>query len=206
MSVDNFRVKVEGLEELQSSLNLNRINKEVSTGVGLFARKLHSELRFSIKQKYNMGKNPKSLDSVLVGNSTSTQQFGRNVIIGGLTYVHIPIGLAKFPYGWFWGNINKPPAKRKGRVHYSQVKRGNTTIVYGKEHRGGFVPIREGGAVVLQNGHSNMLERKGPGPKPLRLLFGPSLANMAFNALRTDPAVLRSLDNLDNFVAENIKL
>jgi hypothetical protein len=206
MAVSNFRVEIKGLKELQDSLNLNRVNKEVATAVGLYTRKLHSELRFAIKQMYRTDELPNpNLDSVLLGNASETRKFGKNIIVGGLEYRWKSTGLAKFRHSSFIGNINTG-AKRKGRVQKVQVRRGITKIVYGREHRGGFIPTDKDGRYLKQAGHINMYERLGRSRFPVRILWSNSLAKMADMALREDKTVQQSLANLESYIAERINL
>ena len=206
MASGNFSVVISGLKELRDSINPSRINKEIAISVGLFSRQLHNEIKFGIKQTYNTDRN---LDTVLIGDTSNTTQFGRNVIRGGLTYAYKPIDLAKFPYSAKPGNIN-PGARREGMVHSVSVRRGPAKIIYGKGHRGGFAAQNPKYKKIKTAKYgkfgTQMFERIGKPRLPLRLLFGPSLSTMALNVVIYNPSVRRYIDNFDTFIANRINI
>jgi hypothetical protein len=104
-----------------------------------------------------------------------------------LDYQHTPTTLGARYANRFWGNIN-PEAKREGQVHRVHVRRGNKTISYGKEHRGGFMSPKK--AVK----GANMYERMSKRRKPLRLLFTLSAAQA------TEQVFLKNKD-FDNYLS-----
>ncbi len=192
----NFKADLQGLEELKQSLNTARIPKQVALGVGIALKELNSTIEHAVAIRY---KTTKPLSSVLVGKSASNVAFGKNVIRGGLEYKFVPIDLSKFhsPPPVF-GNIN-PGAKRKGFVHYAEVLRGRRKVVLGKDHRGGFIPKG------YRTAHGEqMFERMSKARLPLRVLYAPTLSQMASNVVNNDNAVIYAMNNIAETIANEI--
>ena len=198
----NFKADLQGLEELKQSLNTARIPKQVALGVGVALKELNSTIEHAVATRY---KTTKPLSSVLVGKSASNVTFGKNIIRGGLEYKFVPIDLSKFfspPV--VIGNIN-PRAKklgaitagfrRKGRIHYVEVIRGSRKISYGKEHRGGFIPL---------GWKSPMFERMSQKRLPLRTLWAPTLSQMASHVVGSDRTVIYQMNNIAETIANEI--
>jgi len=193
MPKDSTFVEIYGLADLKESLEGKKLKRDIPKGIGSATKTIHSALKFELAQKYNVSHN---LDSVLVGKSVSNVTFGKNVMEGGLVYRWKPVDLAKFPYSWEWGNIPPLPKKRKGKVHSVAVRRGSKKVVYGKSNHGGF---------TQKNGYfgTQMFERVSRERKPLRLLFGPSLSEMASRSLDS-PKVTKAIDDLVEYIIEVI--
>jgi len=196
-------VEVYGLTEIKDYLSKGKVDKTLALGINDAVVQLHSALRYSVATTY---KAPASLDSVLVGRSTSSVKQGKNFIESGLQYKFIPIGLDKYLDSYYPGNIN-PGATKQGRVHVVEIKRGAKRIVYGKEHRGGFVPrkgsLTSPGAVVrLYRGGGVMFERTSQSKFPVKVLFGPSLSQLALTSLKEDKKVQSVLNKLEETIIE----
>lgn len=187
------------LEGLATSTQL--ISK-VRKNMGQASKKLHGEIKFAIQKTYN---SPYNIDSALSELASSTKITGKNVIENDLNYRYSFKDLSKYYHSRFIGNIN-PGAKRKGWVHKVLVKRGSPKIVYGKQHRGGFIPRDSSGkAVSFGKFGSQMFERKTSRRYPVRLLLGPHLGHMIFHVLEHDPRVKKARDNMAEEVFKNIK-
>lgn len=202
----NFQVNLQGLQKLQKLHAGGRIEKKLALSLGEATTRLHNELRFAVKRDYAIRDD---LDSVLVNRTTSTVKTGRNLIEAGLSYRYKPRDLSKFPFTWVWGNIN--PATREGRVHSVTVRRGKTKIVFGKSHHGGFVPGAGPEFKPVRFGRFGlqMFERRSKDPNDLRLLLGPSLAEMARSVLkRRSPKTKKFTkvfrDSLNEYINESL--
>ncbi len=204
-----FGISFEGLDELKLKLDSKTINKNIGTQMGRAIMQIHGAIRFDIIKNYAYNKS--NLDSVLVGGTRETSIAKpiqtTNVLSLGLVYNYKAIDLSKFPdpNNWAWGNIN-PGARQKGRVQSVSVKRGITKVVLGKDHRGGFVPRdKEGTLSRGYNGGAQMFERIGANRNHLRLLFGPSLSQMAASVVKQgSPELDKAMQNVTSLIAENI--
>jgi hypothetical protein len=195
MPLDSFKVEIQGLRELQNEFSQNGLSKKVSFGLGLATKSLHSELRFAVKSRYAISGD---LNSVLKGSRfTSTTKFGNSIFENGLEYRYRPIDLSKFPYTKEWGNLLYPKP-RQGWVHTVTVVRGRPRVSYGKSNHGGFTKLNK---KHPQYG-MQMLERKGKSKYPVRLLFGPSLSEMAYAQLNNNSFVQKRLNDLERYIAD----
>jgi hypothetical protein len=201
----NFIFDTFGLNDIKEYININRINKDLARGVNEAVLSLHSALREKVAQNYNF---KHSLDSVLIGKSISNVKQGKNFITAGFGYKAKFIGLSKFSHDSFVGNIN-PGAQKPGRVERVVVRKGRKSIVYGKQHHGGFIPrygnLKNPGNAKLFGGHgARMLERLGSSRFPVRMLFGPTLASAALHIYSTDRDVQRKIDEFENTILKFI--
>jgi hypothetical protein len=178
--MSTINLKIEGLSELKSSLDSNKLQKELVAGVGILALQLHNALTSQIKDVYATNR---SLNSVLINKTSVDTKRGTNFIESGLAYRFEAINLSQFPsFGHFKGNIN-PDATKEGLVQTVLiVRKKGQKIIHGKKHYGGFVPSNAKGVRVGRW----MLERQqkatwlSPGVRaPTKPLFGPSLTHMA---------------------------
>ena len=194
MSSSNlFSLEIQGLKELQDSLNLNRINKEIAVGIGLASRSLVSTLRSEILNRYNISAS--KFDAALQGQSSSNQVTGRNIILNSIQFKDTEVNLAKFVTNVVKGNIDPLPKQREGRVHSVTVKKGRQVISYGKHGFGGFIPI----------GHNFMVERTGPGRNaPLRSMYAPSVVDMVNWTLDNNTKVQQVFETFSNNIFDNI--
>lgn len=200
---DSISVNIQGLNELRESFN--RVPKDIAMGIGLATSRIQQALKHDIIGMYNL--NEAKINNAFVGTRTkSTVARGKATIENSINIKQIPIDLAKYPYDWSWGNIDTPvspmPKKRKGKVHSVSVRRGVVKVVYGKHQYGGF---------TQQNGRygTQMFERTSEERKPLRLVFGPSIADIVSWGIDHRgklPTFDRELDNLEQFIAASIKL
>lgn len=197
----NFKPALRGLDDLKSSLSTKKMEKEIAKGLGQAAIQLHNSIAREIHNYYNVPYN--SLDKIWInkGRSNSTIKLGQSILSVSLEYKYKAKDLSKFDYFSYPGNINDW-AKRKGRVHEVEIVRGESKIVYGKKHFGGFVPKG------FQNEYgAQMFERQSRSRKAeLRVLFGPSVSEMAENVFNSKEGEIKdTLDNLQNFIISNIK-
>lgn len=182
----NFKISIQGLEQLKLSLDKKELDRKLIPEIGLSILKLHNALKFAVKENYTIDR---SLDSVLKGGSKSNTILGNNLISTSLEYNYKPIDLSKFPYTYV-------PGPRGGSVHSVTIKRGVTKIVRGKSRQGGFVPRDRSGKVYRNAFGAQMFERIGKSRFPLRVLFGPSLSQMAAKMFDTDSNVHRVEDEI----------
>lgn len=213
-----FKADIYGLNELKDYIDTPKMLKRVAPVIGTATLQLHGALKSSV---FNSHQHPKSLDSVLVGKSTSTISFGKNVIESGLVYKYKPVDLGKFSPTWEWGNINA--ARRQGRVHSVVVRRDGRKVVHGKDHRGGFIPKKRNDSTVRKYNYKSqelskynpnkygaqMFERTTNKRFPLRLLFGPSLSQLAERAFNNglagkDKTVQAAIDNLELTIIDKV--
>lgn len=199
---DIIKVHTLGLSELVAAVAVPKLTKDVVAGVRAVTNDVHKEIASAVKKRYAL---QQSLDSVFIGNGASIRITG-NVIKATLAYEYKANDLSMFPYS---------PLQVRGRyaVHYVNVLRGNTKVIHGKSGRGGFVPK---GANTRKRGNGNnpwagvirMYERQGNKRLPLRVLFGPSLTQMASNVVTNNPSSGLSaiLDNMDTLIASRIAL
>ncbi len=187
------RLTGSGLDEIKDFINPNRINKQLAIGVGIAVKQLHRSLVHATYTRYNIEQS--KIENSLVGGFASNQRAGRGFILDGLTYRSGYRDLAKFPYTKEWGKINRG----YGFVHSVTVVRGQTRVVYGKDHRGGFTA--RNGSYGIQ-----MFERTTNARYPLRLLFGPSIVDMLLTSFNYSPEVRQSLDTFEQTIANNINL
>lgn len=200
--MSRLRIEIEGLEVVKTSLNMNRISTQIAKGMGIAALKLHKEISHAVFTRY---KTSKSLDSVLVGKSSSVTTFGKGILQNSLEYKFVPIDLSKFfsPPAQL-GNINAG-ATRMGWIHSVEVIRGRRQISYGKGHRGGFIPRTESG-VLFRNSRfgSQMFERIGRARLPLRVLYAPTLSQMANYVVNNDSRVIYIQNQMPEIIANEI--
>jgi hypothetical protein len=177
----NFKISIQGLDQLKLSLDRKELDRKLIPEIGLSVLKLHNVLKFAVKENYTIDK---SLDTVLKSFSKSNVVLGTNLISAGLEYNYKPIDLSKFPYSFV-------PGPRGGKIHSVTIKRGSTKIVHGKSRQGGFVPRSNSGKVYRNAFGAQMFERIGRSRLPLRVLFGPSLSQMAAKMFDTNSNVAR---------------
>jgi len=197
----NFYIEIKGLKELKDSLNPNRIRKEIAVGVGQAATVIHNELRSAVIRAYS---SPNDINSVWVGRKATAQNLGKSVIQSNLQYRVKYSDLSKFPYTYAEGNLTAGK-KRTGMVHTVEIVRGRKVVVFGKSNRGGFVPRKNGRAILTSHG-AQMFERMSDKRKPLRLLIGPSLTQKITHVYYSDPKVQIAKDKAADIIAEFIKL
>ena len=192
-------IEFDGINELKESFN--RIPKDIALGLGIATAKVQQALKHDLIGMYNFSES--RFNNALVGSrTTSTVTRGKNLLENGIEFKQIPIDLAKFPYTWEWGNIPPLPKKRQGKVHSVAVRRGNVKVVYGKYGYGGF---------TLKNGPYGvqMFERISTDRFPLRLAFGPSIADTIMwgvNRPGTLPTFDKEADNMTQYIADQINL
>lgn len=190
-------VSIIGLDSIKKFVDETRINKKLATAVGIAAKELHSAIRHEVFTKYKVKQ--EKIDSSLANKSIDNVKFGKNIISSGLTYNYTPVGLGSFYSSWQFGNIN--PKQHTGTVFSVEVKRGSKKIVYGKDHRGGFIPMNQAGKLKRNRfGGYNMYERVSAKRYPLRLLFAPSISQMV-NSVMTDKLIDKQLTKFE----DNIK-
>ena len=195
-------IEISGLKELTANLDQKQLKKGVAIGIGQAVKGLHRELSFAVKQRYNA---PRSVDSVLIGGKQSTTKFGLSIIESGLQYRFKAEDMSKFPYIYYMGNIN--PANRQGPVHEVEIVKGRRKIVYGKEHRGGFVPRKKGRrATTFGKFGAQMFERTSRKKLPVRTLYGPSVTHMIANVFEHDSNVQRYKDKLIDIIAAELPI
>lgn len=198
-----FGISFEGLDELKLKLDSKTINKNTAAQMGTAIMQIHNAMRFDIIKQYAY--TGATLDSVLVGKDKSTATETANILSLGLVYNYKPIDLSKFPY---IQNYLKPPNSTIA-VTSVQVRRGITKVVVGKSGNGGFVPRnRKFNTDVWRSPSgrgSQMFERIGAGRNHLRLLFGPSLSQMASSVVqRGSPELDKAMENVTSLIAGNI--
>jgi hypothetical protein len=201
MPVVDFKVNIEGLKELISSVAPDKLNRQITTGIRDIANDLNRELNKGVRQRYAFNKN---LNSVIIGGGARITSTGNN-IQATLSYEYKYNDLSQFPYS--------PHEILNGyAVHSATVLRGQSKIVNGKSGNGGFVPRKspKNGSISwkARDGKTRMFERIGAKRLPLRVLYGPSLTQMANNVLLTNPTTEISdiTENLDTLLAEKIQL
>ena len=188
--MSNFKIEIEGLEQLREAINPKYIKKDIAVGVGLAALQLHSALSFAVHSRYNIST---SLDSVFANKSSSTREVGKDIIRNDLIYNYRSVNLARFFSSSYIGNIN-PNAKRPGVVHRVTVVRGRERVSFGYNYFGGFIP----------KGHRYMLERNTKAKYPIHPLTAPSLSRMAEIMYDYDPKVREVKDNMIEILAAEI--
>jgi hypothetical protein len=179
--------KLQGLESLREELSKSALDKKLLPAIGLFSLELHNSLKTAVFNTYAIDK---SLDTVLIGKSSSLVKRGANLLSSDLTYKDQNLRLAEFPLRTFPGNI-KAGARRKGMVTEVRVKRGNTKIVYGRKGNGGFFRKRS------ENVRFNQIfERQTSRRYPIKPLYAIGLAKMARIMYDYDPNVRRVKNKL----------
>ena len=192
-------IQFQGLTELRDSLN--RVPSQVAIGLGDATSKVQAALRHDILGMYNF--KDSRFNNALVGSRIISQVTrGKTFLQRSIEFKQIPIDLAKFPYTWEWGNIPPLPKRRQGKVHSVAVRKGNVKIVYGKYGYGGFT--QKNGVYGTQ-----MFERVSTSRYPLKLVFGPSIADIvAWGTSR--PGMLPTFDkeynNMTQYIADQINL
>lgn len=200
-----FGISFKGLDELKLRLDEKTVNKKVSAQMGTAIMQVHNAIRFDIKKRYAYAGG--NLDSVLVGKSGSNATQVGTVLTLGLVYNYKPLDLSKFPYTQ---KYIKPPASTIA-ITSVQVRRGITKVVVGKSGNGGFVPRnRKNNTNVWRSPSgkgSQMFERIGLARKPLRLLLGPSLAQMAKTVVQHPSSEFKAaMDNVSTLIANNLDI
>jgi hypothetical protein len=91
----SFTVTLEGLTQLKQDLSTDNFDKATIKAIGVATKQLHGILTEAVKRNYNTGS--KSLNTVLVGGTTSSLKRGAGFIEMGLTYQSKNIPLTEFP-------------------------------------------------------------------------------------------------------------
>ena len=203
MAAERIIFSIQGMEELRSSLDLERIKKDVAIGLGQAATQLHGALNFAIFTRYN---SPYNLNAAWRNKSSSTREIGKNVLLRDLEYTNRRVDLSKFrPISFYEGNINSN-ARRTGLVHEVAVLRGKQKVIFGKSHHGGFMPRKGKTTPILFGSYgTQMFERKTRRKYPLRLLLGPSIGNMLDNVFFKDKNVKAASENFINIILQQLK-
>ena len=200
MPVVNFKVNIEGLKELMSSVAPDKLTRQLTTGIRDIANDLNRELNKGVKQRYAFDK---SLNSVMLGDGARITSTGNN-IQATLSYEYKYNDLSKFPY-------DPHEILNRYAVHTVSVLKGQSKIVNGKSGNGGFVPRKspKNGSISwkARDGKTRMFERKGSKRLPLRVLYGPSLSQMAHNVLLTNPTtgITDITENLDTLLKNKLE-
>ena len=200
MPVVNLKVNIEGLKELMSSVAPDKLTRQLTTGIRDIANDLKRELNKGVKQRYAFDK---SLNSAMIGDGARITSTG-NKIQATLSYEYKYNDLSQFPYS--------PHEILNGyAVHSAMVLKGQSKIVTGKSGNGGFVPRKSprNGSTAwrARDGKTRMFERKGSKRLPLRVLYGPSLTQMANNVLLTNPTtgITDITENLDTLLRDKLE-
>ena len=195
------KLEVFGLDEIKDYINPDRINKQLAIAVGGTILQLHVALKHAVFTTYNSNND---LDRAF-NKSSSLVKTGKSLISAGLTYTANTPSLSAFSSSssFVMGNINIG-ATRKGTVFSATVRRGQTKVVTGRDHRGGFVAGRKKGSYT-----KFMYERKqhatwiSKGVRaPVRVLQSMSLVDMANVVFKYDTEVKRILDNVESIILE----
>ncbi len=187
-------IKIAGLDELREKFSDARRKKAVALDMVAITSTIKSSIQTSVKRKFTSRNDP---NKQLIGNVKSSVQTGKNFIRTGLAYKIRYSDLSKFPYSVHLGNI-KSPALRKGRVHTSQVTRGNKIVARGaygrsKTAEGGFVPVVNGKAKRFGKYGAQMFVRTSSRRTPLLLVLGANTAQMVLYAVKKDRLVLKAI-------------
>jgi hypothetical protein len=190
-----FSIDIQGLDELRSQLNLDRIQKDIAVNIGTLSRSVVNTLRQEVTSRYNISAN--KFDSSLLGQSSSNQVTGRNLILNSLEFKDTPVNLAKFVTTVAPGNIQPFPKKRGGKIHSVTIKRGQEKVSYGEHGFGGFTI--KGGTV--------MVERTGPGRNaPLKTMYAPNVVDMVNWTIDNNTKVQQSFETFTQNVLDNLDL
>lgn len=182
MLMPAISLKLEGLEDLKKSLDSNKLTRELVAGVGIISLQLHNVLNNQIQSVYQINR---SLNKVLINKTSLDIKRGANFISSGLEYKHEAINLAEFPsFSHFKGNINTDVSKPGLVQQVTIVRKRPYKIIKGKKHYGGFVPSNAKGIRTgdFKRVMFERLEKRtwiGKERTKLRVLYGPSLAQMA---------------------------
>lgn len=175
MAAGSITIKLAGIDQLRESLSGEKVNSELARTLGKVVSFVNSELESQIIRDYRVKSN---LNSVLLGRSNNNLTQGKNFLSTSLVYKQKSVPLSRYYESRFWGNLNQPKA-RKGWVHNVQITRGRTERSHGKENRGGFTPRNKSGVVKRYGAAGSlMFERMSDARTPLRILYGPSLADL----------------------------
>jgi len=198
--MSSTKIEVFGLEEIKDYINQDRINKKLAIAVTTTILQLHVAIKHAVFTRYTANND---LEKAL-NRSSSLQTLGKNLITDGLVYSAPDIDLSNFPYTSELGNINAG-ASKQGKVFSTTVVRGQTKVVYGKQHYGGFVAGRQSGSW-----QKFMYERKQKATwlskgvrAPVRVLQAMNVVDMANVVFKYDPEVQRVLNNVESIILEN---
>lgn len=174
----DFSASIEGLDELREHLSGKRVRKSLSAALTFYTKTLVQSLETELTRTYHFTaadfhRSWVNRDDFITGGG-KYRAASTGILQADLEFLYTGVDLSKFPYSWYWGNINFP-AKRKGRVHQGKVKKAVAPgIYYGHNHFGGFVPA---GYESPFGYGTQMFERDEPGrDSPLHVLYGPTVA------------------------------
>lgn len=199
-----FTLDITGLDKLNERLSVDRFNDNLAKGVAPAIMNIHKAIESAVFHTYNT--NGRKLSSVLVGNRLGKVDRDKLFLSTSLSYVYKPVDLSKFPYTY-----QHIPENNPGAVHTVEIRRGQRKQVVGKSGNGGFVPRnRRLNTNVWRSpkGYgAQMFERIGKARKPLRLLLGPSLAQMANTAINNgNPEIIQAYNQAVDIIASNLDL
>lgn len=182
MANQGIVLKLASFDKLMDELSGAKLDKKISESLGKVATYINSELESQIIQNYRVKNNLSSVFSA--GRGSSNVSKGKTFINYGLFWKQKSVPLSRYFENRFWGNLDVPK-DRQGWVHQTQIARGKITKSYGKQNYGGFRPTSKDGKVKLYGqAGTYMFERTSRYKYPLRLLYGPSLADFVSYELR----------------------
>ena len=222
MAARNFVVHLEELEAFRETLNMNYIKKQAALGVADATRQLHSALSSGVANTYYA---PKTLDKVLLGKSIDSVKFGKTILKSGLEYKFEAVPLSKFfegevkvPAKSYWKMLKPTGGLRSVFKSYAlavdvKVTRARkATRVTGKKGLGGFLidPRRANTGnkpwITTHSPPKGLYEREGASRKYFKLLYGPSLSQMAATVFDDDKKVNDVVNRFGEIVSKHIKL
>lgn len=197
-----MKIKITELDKLLESVSQRELENGINFSLGLVSYNLHKELTESVKKRYNTRR---SLNSVLVKQSSVLEKRGKQFLTAGLEYKIINLSLAEFFSNRYKGNINSW-ATKPGFVHEVVVNRNQTRgkIVYGRKHYGGFMP-KPASRFMFERQQKATWISKGI-RAPFKPLYTIGLATMARIQFDNDPVIQGFKDKAVTIIAKNLKI
>lgn len=219
-----MKMKLEGLETLLEAVNTDRISKDLAFGIAQFTNEVLGTVRKSVVDSYSISSS--EFDKLVVGKSSSTRQRGKNTIHSGIEIKHKPKPLTDYPHhegtvavrsSFLIERVSgfKVVKKRAAKNVYVSVRRGKSKLIKGaykqtagtskwariQSDRGKVSSFRTG--IYRRTGDTwvdNPVLRE-----EVDLLFGPSVAGLAEQALTQNKSVMKKINSIDRKVGSYIK-
>jgi hypothetical protein len=180
----DFQGQIDNIRKVLHLANRSKLDLEIAKSIAISEREIHFALREQVKQTF--GDKHKLGDVYKTYRTSNYRTMAKRVITRGFLYEHKPRNITLFPISYYWGNLRQKK-RRQGWVHLAGIlTEVGQQKVYGANWRnkkgfGGFTPRdKEGNILYRREGYPDqMFVRLTRDPYPLKLIFGPSLADMA---------------------------
>jgi hypothetical protein len=204
----DFQRTLKEIEALKDWASRKKLPAEIAKALAIAERDIHKGLSEQVKATFGPQFKINEVYKTYTYGTWST--LGKRVIKRGFLYQHKPMHMSLFPISYYWGNLREKKP-RQGWVHLAKIFTAvGEQKIYGdnwrnKEGYGGFIPRDSDGRIVYTRSPypDQMFVRLTRAKYPVKLIFGPSLADMAGYAWKNpEPSLQRIFDESSKAIAD----